>query len=192
MLSISEVSGCLDQLHFSIELLSCFRSSLMPKQMNRYDYIVFGIENYYLRTTSVFDRCLRLANVVYQLGLPERQCNNDTVIRNEHIKGTSVGNALNDLNGYTGPFRRHRNTIAHESMYSDAALNQYGMYLCAVEEGQIQVVRPHQSLFKNRTDEFVKNKKFEFNKDLAKLENLVEAYFDKLKTVFEAHLERFG
>src|SRR5215210_1102747 len=86
-LSIGSIVSCVDQLHFSIEMLSGYRSRSMPGKMNRYDYIVFGIENYFLRTTSVFDRCLRLANVIFQLGLPERQCSQETIIKNSHLKG---------------------------------------------------------------------------------------------------------
>ncbi|HWR20776.1 MAG TPA: hypothetical protein VN444_02810, partial [Verrucomicrobiae bacterium] len=53
LLSVGNVVSCIDQLHFSMDLLSGYRSSSTPDKMSRYDYIVFGIENYYLRLTSV-------------------------------------------------------------------------------------------------------------------------------------------
>jgi hypothetical protein len=62
VMSISNVISCLDQLYHSIDMLAGYRQA--NSKMNRYDYIVFGIENYYLRLTSVFDRCLRLTNII--------------------------------------------------------------------------------------------------------------------------------
>jgi len=124
LLSIGSIVSCVDQLYFSIDMLAGYRSSSTSDRMNRYDYIVFGIENYYLRLTSVFDRCLRLANVLFQLGLPERQCNNDSIIKNSHINGTAVAHALQELDKFTGPFRFHRNTVAHQASYKEKELER--------------------------------------------------------------------
>jgi hypothetical protein len=93
-LSLSSIVTCIDQLHFSVDMLAGYRNQSTPRKINRSDYIVFGIENYYLRLTSVYDRCLRLGNVVFQLGLPERECREATITKNVYIKGTSVAQAL--------------------------------------------------------------------------------------------------
>ena len=189
LLSIGSVVNCIDQLHFSVDMLSGYRSSSTPNQMSRYDYIVFGIENYYLRLTSVFDRCLRLANVIYQLGLPERQCNNDSIIKNSHVKGTPVGKTLKELDKYTRPFRFHRNTVAHQATYSEKELDQLGLYYFLAEEDDS--FERYQYLYKKKTDEFVADKKVEFKENVANLENLVGVYFDAVITVFETGLKSY-
>lgn len=188
-LSVGNVVSCIDQLHFSMDLLSGYRSSSTPDKMNRYDYIVFGIENYYLRLTSVFDRCLRLANVIFQLGLPERQCNNESIIKNSHVKGTPVAKALTELDNFTGPFRFHRNTVAHQGTYSEKDLDQLGQYYLLVEEDDSY--KRYRCLFKKKTDDFVDEKKAEFKDHLVNLENLVESYFDPVYTDFEVRLKAY-
>ncbi len=189
LLSVGNVVSCIDQLHFSIDMLAGYRSSSTLDKMNRYDYIVFGIENYYLRLTSVCDRCLRLANVIFQLGLPERQCNNESIIKNSHVKETPVAKALTELDKFTGPFRFHRNTVAHQGTYSEKDLDQLGTYYILVEEDDS--FERYRYLFKKKTDDFVAEKKVEFKDHLVNLENLVETYFDAVRTAFEGRLRAY-
>jgi hypothetical protein len=189
LLSIGNVVGCIDQLHFSIDMLSGYRSNSSPDKMNRYDYIVFGIENYYLRLTSVFDRCLRLANVIYQLGLPERQCNNDSIIKNSHVKGTPVAKALTELDKFTGPFRYHRNTVAHQGTYTEKDLDQLGSYYLIAEEDD--GFERYRCLFKKKTDDFVAEKKSDFKGQIVTLEGLVKEYFNAVLSEFETRLEAY-
>lgn len=189
LLSVGNIVSCIDQLHFSIDMLSGYRSVSAPHKMNRYDYIVFGIENYYLRLTSVFDRCLRLANVIFQLGLPERQCNNESIIKNDYIKGTSVAKALTELDKFTAPFRFHRNTVAHQGTYSEKELDQLGSYYHLAKEDDS--FERYRYLFKKKTDDFVTEKKLEYKDYLVQTENLVEIYFDAIRTAFEARLNAY-
>lgn len=189
LLSIGNVVSCIDQLHFAVDMLSGYRSNVTSDRMSRYDYIAFGIENYFMRLTSVFDRCLRLANVTYQLGLPDRQCNSDSIINNSHIKGTSVEKTLKELDKYTTHFRSHRNTVAHKATYSEKELESIGAYYYIVEEDDS--LRRYQHFYKKRTDDFVADKKKVFKDNVEKLELLVEAYFDALNTVFTTKLKTY-
>lgn len=189
LLSIGNVVSCIDQLHFSIDMLSGYRSNSSPDKMNRYDYIVYGIENYYLRLTSVFDRCLRLANIIYQLGLPERQCNNDSIVKNSHVKGTPVAKALTELDKFTGQFRYHRNTVAHQGTYSETDLDQLGSYYLLAEEDD--GFERYRYLFKKKTDDFVAAKKSDFKGQVATLESLVGEYFNAVHSEFETRLKAY-
>lgn len=189
LLAAGNVVSCIDQLYFAIDMLSGYRASNAPEKMNRYDYVVFGIENYYLRLTSVFDRCLRLANVIFQLGLPERQCNNESIIKNAHVKGTAVASALTELDKFTGPFRFHRNIVAHQSAYSEKDLDQVGSYHYLAEEDD--GFEHYRYMFKKKTDDFVSEKKKEFNDHVVNLERLVEIYLDSVVSIFEAKLKTY-
>jgi hypothetical protein len=186
MLSINNVVSCIDQLHFSVAMLSGYRVGTVPDRMNRYDYIVYGIENYYLRLTSIHDRCLRLANVIFQLGIPERHCNNATIINNSHVKGSAVANSLKALDKFTSPFRFHRNTVAHEATYSEEELDQLGLYHHLLDEDES--FRDYKYPVKKMTDDFVIEKKTEYQRDLERLELLVTNYFDSLDPFFVQRL----
>lgn len=189
LLSSSSIVNCIDQLYFSIKMLSGYRSNITKKDMNRYDYIVFGVENYYLRLTSVFDRCLILANVIYQLGLPDRQCRNDTIIKNSHIMRTSVATRLKELDKFTQPFRFHRNTIAHTTSYTDKELNQLGSYYYIVEHDNSLKIYDHQ--YKTLADKYIADKKIDFDENILKLVNLVDEYFFSLLNIFEKKLKSY-
>lgn len=64
LLSTTNIIDCLEQLHFTIEMLSGYRKRKNTK-MNRHDYIVFMIENFYLRIISIHDRTLRFTNLIF-------------------------------------------------------------------------------------------------------------------------------
>jgi hypothetical protein len=183
-LSVGNIVSCIDQLYFSIDMIAGYRSNTAPKEMNRYDYIVFGIENYYLRLTSVFDRCLRLANIIFQLGLPEQQCNSQSIIKNSHIKGTRVASTLTKLDKFTSPFRFHRNTVAHKGTYSEKDLDRLGSYYHLINEDNS--FENYRHFFKKQTDDFVADKKDEFHEIVVNLEHLVAAYFDAAQIAFDA------
>ena len=82
LLYASNITECLDQINYTIDLLSGYKSK-KDSTMNRYDYIVFILENFYLRITSIFDRILRFTNVVFEIGLPEKECKASTIIKND-------------------------------------------------------------------------------------------------------------
>lgn len=189
LLSIGNVVSCMDQLYFSVDMLSGYRSDAAPEKMNRYDYVVFGIENYYLRLTSAYDRCLRLANIIFQLGLPEKQCSNDTIIKNSHIKGTPVAESLKALDRFTSPFRFHRNTVAHQGTYSDKDLDRIGTYYLVVEEDNS--FERYRHLYKTQMDDFVAERKQEFSGQVSELEKNIDQYFDALYAVFNLKSEAY-
>lgn len=186
-MSLSNVLTCIDQLYFTIDLLAGFRKNEAPKKMNRYDYILFAVENYYLRITSVDDRCLRLANIVFQLGLPERECKKSTIIKNDHVKRTPVAKALNNLAKFTEDFRCHRNTVAHEATFSEERLNKIGQFYYLLDEDP--EIREYYFGMKRRTDTFVADKKEEFRKNVIEQENFVEQFFDAVLVIFESRLK---
>lgn len=184
--AIRNVTNCIEQLHFSIELLSGYRASTSPNSMNRHDHIVFAIENYYLRITSVYDRCLRLVNTLYKLGLPERECKNNTIIKNTHVKGSNIEVSLKALDKFTNKFRQFRNSVAHNETYSeDDKLNTIASYYFLEDQGVTEIIK-FKHLYKTETDKYIKDKRTEFKAHLVELENLI---IDFLNTVNIKYLD---
>jgi len=189
-LLLTSIVRCVDQLYFSVEMLTGYRANNTPENMNRYDYIVFGIENYYLRITSAYDRCLRLTNFIFQIGLPDRECREATITKNAHIKGTPVAKALKDLDKFTSQFRFHRNMVAHKSTYSEEKLNKLGSYYYLIEEEEKEFKKYHH-LYKRETDKYIADKKAAFQENVKQLENLIEEFFDSIYNVFKSRLESY-
>jgi hypothetical protein len=124
---LGEILSALDQLHFSVELLSGFRKASAPKRMTRYDYLVFAIENFLIRFTTIHDRCLKLVNEVFELGLPDKECRSGTITRNHYVKNSKVVSCLNEINKNEEPYREDRNKVVHQMTYWDDELyrNRY-------------------------------------------------------------------
>ncbi|MDZ7764262.1 MAG: hypothetical protein U5K00_07510 [Melioribacteraceae bacterium] len=55
LLSAMNITECLDQINYTIDMLSGYKSN-KESIMNRNEYIVFILENFYLRITSIFDK----------------------------------------------------------------------------------------------------------------------------------------
>ncbi|OXD26738.1 hypothetical protein D5E80_24340 [Vibrio parahaemolyticus] len=182
LLSFSYVSDCLDQLYLSIDMLSGFVASKQKNGLNRHDYLVYSIENYYLRLTSVYDRCLRLVNTVFRFGLPEKQCSNATIVENEYIKGTGVAVALKELDKFSTSFRQYRNQAAHQKPYSDENLDKLGRFFYIRElDDEFEYL---DRFYKGEADNFVKAKKTEFKSQLCELEKKVLKLMDSLQGVY--------
>lgn len=181
--AIFNIIRCIDQLHYSIKKISGYRSTNEPEGVGRYDYIIYGIENYYLRITSVFDRSLRLVNIVYDFGIPERDCTQNTIICNSHIKGTSLEKILKKINKFTNDFRKQRNLIAHESTHSEEEINLLEMYSMVQQDDPELIKFSH--IVKTNTDRFIKKKKTEFGGYLKEIEELVDELFNILLIVIK-------
>ncbi len=189
--AVRSITDCMEQLHFSIELLSGYRTSTSPDSMNRHDHIVFAIENYYLRITSVYDRCLRLINILYNLGLPERDCKNSTIVKNIHVKGSDIETSLKALDKFTNNFRQFRNSVAHNETYSeDDKLQIIASYYFLEAKGVTDIIK-FKHLFKTETDKYIKDKKSEFNADLVELESLIVDFLNAVNTKYLGMKSKF-
>ncbi len=176
LLGLSNITECIDQLYYSIELLSGFRKSSSHELINRHDYIVYSIENVYMRITSVFDRCLRLSNLVFDIGIPDKECRESTIIQNVKIKNTTVARTLKDLNRFVSSFRQVRNELAHSKCFSDRSLNEMQGFYYLIDAGEPEM-KKFQRVFKVEADNYVKEKKRELLEKVQQLEQHVESYF---------------
>ncbi len=175
--SIGAVLAACDQLHFSIDLLSGYRKAIAPKEMSRYNYLVFGVENFLVRYVTVSDRCLRLANDVYDLGLPAKECRASTIIQNGHIRGTVVATSLKAIDKATEPYREDRNRVAHSATYHEKSLGPIGSYFRVEALGDKELSR-FAAFVKALSDKFVRDKKLEFKRATVAIEGDVGALFD--------------
>jgi hypothetical protein len=177
--AIGEILWACRQLHFARDLLSGYRKATAPEGMSRYDHIVYGIENYHIRSTMIYDRCLKLTNVVFGLGLPPRECRATTVTQNENVRGTRVASALKAIDKVTSNHRENRHRIIHSETYHEKDLEPIGtFYLIDPEEDDEVWTFRHYA--KTLADRLVSDKQIEFAQSTADLENKVAVLLDSL------------
>jgi hypothetical protein len=175
--AITSILECIDQLYFSVDLLSKYTNNHSPKDMNRYDHIRYSIENYYLRITSIYDRSLRVVNNAYTLGLPDRECRESTIINNTHIKGRPIASSLKDLDKFTQQFRNNRNSIAHQSGYKDEGLDNISPIFFLLEQERFT---ENKFEITNMSDSYVKAKEKELLEHIHELERIMDQFLDAL------------
>ncbi|WP_338768641.1 Cthe_2314 family HEPN domain-containing protein [Bernardetia sp. ABR2-2B] len=186
-LSANNITECLDQVYFSTELLSGYKQR-KKSIMTRYDYIVFMVENFYLRLTSTFDRVLRLTNLVFDIGLPERECKQSTIIQNSKIKTTPVATNLKKIEKIINSYRKTRNQIAHSETYDGQTLGEENLFdirAFYLVRHEFKNDNKMQILMKLEIDNYVKDKKVELNEITRKLEKAVIELFESLTPFIE-------
>lgn len=179
LLGVNNITECLDQIYFSIDLLLRFRKN-KDGIMNRHDYIIFMMENYYLRITSIFDRTLRLTNCLFEIGIPETECRESTIIKNNRIKGTEVEVSLKELKKFTDNYKQIRNTIAHSNTFEDRELYPIRDFYYLLDNGDPDNLKRYSHIYKTWTDNYIKNKKKELEKSADEIFELIKKYFDSL------------
>lgn len=177
-IGINNVTELIDQLYFVVDLLSGYRNN-SSKNMNRYDYLMFQTENFYLRMTSILDRCLRFTNMVFGIGIEPRNCKLREICKFPEIEGTNIELSLKNLDDFTKNFRKTRNEIAHNQSFDDPILNEAkGFYL--IGDSAIEEMPGLKREFKKELDRYVIQKKKHFKSLIAESEVLVDLYFKSL------------
>lgn len=168
LISAGELIKVCDQMVYAVKFLSGFRAGKAPSSssLTRLDYMVYHIENYFIRINMIMDRTLQLVNAVFWLGIPEQECRFAVVANNEHVAETEVGQYLKELEGILKPYRSYRNIIIHRRQYTDDSLERvepfYILEKIDSEDSEEDFTGQYRHLFKRLTDQVVREKRKEF------------------------------
>ena len=189
-LSLGELLAVCDQMTYAVEFLSGFKSRTKGAiQITRLDSIVYHIESHLIRVTMVADRSLQLVNVMFRLGLPERECRMSTVAKNQHVLRTPVAESLKSLDKLLNPYREQRNIVVHRKGHSDEELDGVAVYYLLEKSNQTdadrEVTTRYFHLYKSMTDRLVQQKQQELSTINAQVFTALESLFADLRPVFE-------
>lgn len=164
LIAASELINVCEQLNFAVEFLSGYRSksTLASMKLTRLDYIVYHLENHLIRTGMLFDRALQFVNVIFCLGLPERECRFSTIADNHHVLATPVGTAIKELDNMLKPYRAQRNVVVHRRGYIDQALEPIEVFY-VLQKSDDDLIDNYFFLMKHMTDKVVAAKRAELN-----------------------------
>ena len=179
------------QLDQTIQFLANFRSTKKLKEykINRYDHVVYHLENHLIRITSIFDRCLILTNQVFLLGNTPKNCKQHIIYNNQYVQGTIIVNILKKIEKHINPYRTKRNVIVHQEGYSHKELRILEAFSILEKQGEDFF---HQYYYKGRIDGFVKGRKAElviFNNTLFQL---IDDFLTELLKVFEKKYKKLN
>ncbi|MGK6349661.1 Cthe_2314 family HEPN domain-containing protein [Parapedobacter sp. DT-150] len=109
------------QLENAVNLISNFRYD-KKNEFGRVDHLVYNIENYMIRLTSLSDRVLQVINATFHLAINEKDVNERVIINNLKVARTSVAPHFNEFKKTLKDYTGERNTIVHRHSYLNKQL----------------------------------------------------------------------
>jgi len=152
-------------------------------QINRHTMFVYHIENYLIRTQSLFDRVLSLIDAVFHLLNAPRNRRYDVVARNVKVQVSDIVEPLKNLRKLLERYAGARNEIIHHHSIKDDALRRLDMFFLLERWERVSPAEKPSNipeLIKDTIFEvlwFKKSEFLSFNKEVAASIALI---FDKL------------
>ena len=114
---ISQCRGLEDAVLF----MSAFRQtrSMAVAGINRTRCVRYSMENYIIRTQTLYDVVLKLVDAVFHLTNADSQCRDGTIIQNLKVKRSEVPARLKPLRRKLTEFESARHNIIHHGGYHD-------------------------------------------------------------------------
>jgi hypothetical protein len=160
-----ELLNVCDQMEFASQLLSGYRSKPNGDPfISRFDYVRYQIENHVLRTGMVVDRALQLVNVIFDLGIPSRECKFSVIGQNFHVESTGVAKTLHQLQKSVQPIQTQRNVISHRESYQNEGLYEVELHSVLQKSSKRDdesVLLIAANLAKPKADAFIRSKRME-------------------------------
>ena len=178
-----------EQLIQCILFLSIFSPTKEMKEhgITQSHILQYNIENYLIRTQSIYDRILNLINIVFRLGISPRKCTDKAVSKNIDLKETDIPSKLQKLNNLLSKYKLERNVIVHHKSYQEDELRKIEMYHLLISKNE-QIKSPDYKFFqiiaKDLTQEFITRKSEEFEQFNETLFVELALLFDSLEPIY--------
>jgi DNA repair ATPase RecN len=156
------------QMEHTIYYMSNFYPTKAMKnaEINRSTHLLWSVENYIIRTQSVYDRLLILVDRLFHIQNQPNRISHESIVTNAHISRTEIPNALKPVKNSIKKFYQDRNTIVHEASYLDDELKK--IEACTIlssnsncYEAEIEYLKEDMKMY---VKDFLKKRKNEFNK----------------------------
>jgi hypothetical protein len=89
--------------------------SLANHGVSPQDWFIYHYSNYRVIATGIYDTALIVTNVVLQINLPAKKCNNDSIRKNPKTIETQIDIPLKSLDLLIEKYREERNLYVHRS-----------------------------------------------------------------------------
>ncbi|MCE3603015.1 hypothetical protein LXA47_05280 [Massilia sp. P8910] len=122
------VTTALSKAAFSIEILRTVRQSALDlPNFTLAEQIGFAIENYLIRSATVYDRAMIFVSKLLDLGIIDGSIAHELIVTNEHVVRAGLVPALKALRKACMSHREERNAIIHHRSYSEEEFDKLAM-----------------------------------------------------------------
>ena len=183
------------QLDLAIEFLSVFDYS-KRLTATRADHLIFNIENYIIRLTSVHDRALQLVNAVFHLCINEEHVAHGLVISNyKVVHRPEIVAKIKAVKRCLDEYAQSRHTLIHKHSFLDVDLKKVErLYMTDLSRSKAskEQVKNLQSFRARYLGNFIQKKKTEFTAINSKLSTHMEALLTALQGEYERQKEKLA
>ena len=190
--SLASLLSICQQLEHSIFYFSSFTPSEKMRKagISRQSHLLYCIENYIIRTRSMYDRVLRLVDKVFLVYNPSRLISHELVISNIHFKNSDILSRLKSIRNPVKDFIRERNEIIHERKYLEDDLRElegYTIFLSIDEAPKND--KNFKFLINNLVSQIVKGKTKLFTEVNKKVFTEIAGLFDECIGKYQEQLQ---
>lgn len=186
--TLSHVLAICEQLEHSVLYFSSFSPTQKMKNasITRQSHLLYCIENYIIRTQSMYDRLLVLIDRVFELYNPSHKISHELIISNLHIQHSSIPDKLKVLRKVIKDYSHDRNMIIHEQGYLEDNLRELEAYtILSNSEGSLKGQSDLIEEIKYLASLIIKNKTSEFSKVNHDVFIILGDIFNHLKNKYE-------
>lgn len=186
------LSHC-EQLEHALLFMSNYRETpaMSRAGITRAKHLRFHLENYIIRTQTLYDLVLQLVDAVFHLTNGAREICHKIIVNNIKVKHTEIPSKLKPLRKKLGEFINARHDVVHRGYYQDPDL--YRVELYSVLEKDIKEsgndMPEHLSYVPNARKEiireFIGSRKAKYSRFNACIFQLVSDIFDVLSRHFD-------
>jgi hypothetical protein len=192
---LSVISAAIEKIKISIETLENIRDSLPEgSPFNESEYIEYSIENYFIRSAGLYDRCLIFTGKLLNLGIANESIDHGLMVNNEHVKDNNLSDPLKKIGKACREFKTDRNNIIHHGRYNDESFTAVSTIhkvnqLLASEGMELAFT---QDVIDQITDKAIEEKTVDFNEHLEKIENKVSDFYEVALPVYYEMKKKLG
>lgn len=176
------------QMEHTIFYMSNFSPTDKMKQsgITRSTHLLWSVENYIVRTQTVYDRLLILIDRLFHIQNQSDRISHDSIVTNTHISRTTIPLALKPVKSAVKKYYHERNTIIHEASYFDDELRRIEAYTILssnsdYDETDIEFIK---SDLKWTVRDYLKSRRREFTKINKNVCLALGNLFDQMQPIY--------
>ncbi len=187
--TLAHLLGICQQLEHSVLYFSSFSPSVKMKKagISKQSHLLYCIENYIVRTHSMYDRLLRHIDSVFEIYNPSHLISHEFIISNLHVKHSPVPPLLKSLRKVIKDYYRDRNMIIHEQQYIEDDLRMLEAITCiSSSDDPFTENLDLDNWARNLAKKIVLHKTKEFSNVNQEAFKIIGSIFDHLQTEYDS------
>jgi len=192
---ISHLLIVIQQMEHTVLYMGNFSPTDIMKNagITRYTHLLWSVENYIVRTQTVYDRLLIVIDRLFNLHNSPSCISHEMIVTNSHIKRTKIPALLKPVKNSVKKYYHDRNTIIHQHSFLDDELNTieaYSILSAAEDEGEKMGVSYKKAL-KQSVKDFLKTRKREFTRINKNVCTSMTPLLNEIKKTYAKQYKKF-